>query len=144
MAGDNVRKMVYEFLGKEDEHQELHVQTVKITADAHAKLRALSELTNRSKTPIAGDLLIAAISDAIEELPNDPLDEATADKLRGVTQKWGLRSFGDYDFEPRGMRDIVLERADLLLAADDRERLEKEQADALVTVAPVGKNGVRK
>jgi plasmid stabilization system protein ParE len=143
MAGDNVRKMVYQFLGKEDEHPDFHIQTVKITEQAHAKLRGLADITKRSKTPLAADLLMAAIDDAIEALPNDPLDEATADKLRGVVRKEGFSSFGDYEFHPRGLRDIALERADLYLAAHDYEQLEKQNA-AAVSPDTAGKNGAHK
>jgi hypothetical protein len=126
MSGDNVRKMVDQILGKEDEQQLLHVQTVKISLEAHAKLRALADLTSRSKTPIAADLLMAAIDDAIEELPNDPLDEATSDKLRGITYKWGIELNA-----PRGLRDIVLERAYLLLDVEERDRWGKEKEEVV-------------
>jgi L-alanine-DL-glutamate epimerase-like enolase superfamily enzyme len=142
MAGDNVRKMVYEFLGKPGDRLPEHVQTVKITATAHAKLRALADLVaSRSKTPLAADLLMAAIDDAIEALPDEMLDEATADKLRGVYG--GKVMFGgnggtfayegvtvEVPPEPRTMREIVLERADLYLSHDEHERWEKETATA--------------
>jgi hypothetical protein len=147
MTGNNVRKMVYEFLDKPGDRLPEHVQTVKISATAHAKLRALADLVaSRSKTPLAADLLTAAIDDAIEALPDDLLDEGTADKLRGVTGSKGM--FGgkggnlvyngvnvEVPPEPRTMREIVLERADFYLSHDEHERWEKESA--VVAVANV-------
>ena len=132
---DNVRKLVFEFLGKPTDMLPEHIQTVKISATAHAKLRALADFAGRSKTPLAGDLLMAAIDDAIEALPNEPLDEATADKLRGVTQKVGLAEFssGDttYVLQPNTMREIALERADNYLSFDQLER-DKEPVESVV------------
>lgn len=141
----NVRKLVYEFLDKSLDHLPEHVQTVKISATAHAKLRALADLAGRSKTPLAANLLMAAIEDAIEALPNDPLDEATADKLRGITQKMGVHSItigGVLYDQPRTMREIALERADNYLALDELDRDE-----ALVESASADgskQNGVHK
>ncbi len=132
MRSNHVRKMVYELLGKQDDQAPLHIQTVKITEAAHAKLRALADMTARSKTPLAADLLMAAIDDAIEALPNEALDEAAADKLRGVTKRWGRSPVEfngvTYDLEPRGMRDIVLERADLYLVHDRNGRWDAAEA----------------
>ena len=154
MAG-NVRKLVYEFLGKSEDHLPEHIQTVKISATAHAKLRALSDLASgRSKTALAAELLMAAIDDAIEALPNELLDEATADKLRGVTIKRVMfgGEGGSFAYEgrtievppePRTMREIVLERADLYLSHDEHERWEKQAA---VSSGPesVSENGAHK
>ena len=142
--GENVRRLVYEFLDKPADMLPEHVQTVKISATAHAKLRALADFAGRSKTPLAAELLMAAIDDAIEALPNDPLDEATADKLRGITKKWGVSHFESggvtYDFQPRGMREIALERADNYLSFDQLER-DKEGAE-LVAADSSQQNGV--
>jgi hypothetical protein len=133
MSG-NVRKLVFEFLGKPADMLPEHVQTVKISATAHAKLRALADFAGRSKTPLAADLLMAAIDDAIEALPNEPLDEATADKLRGVTQRWGLSELEDgdttYVFHPNTMREIALERADNYLSFDEQQR-DKEAVESV-------------
>lgn len=120
-----------------------HVQTVKITEQAHARLRALADFADRSKTPLAGDLLMAAIDDAIEALPNEPLDEVTADKLRGVVEKRGVTRFElsgvVYDFpEPRGLRDIVLERAETYVEHDRWQR----ESVASTEVQPSNSNGV--
>jgi hypothetical protein len=46
-----------------------HVQTVKIGERQHQMLRALAEFTGRSKTALAGELLAAAIEDALDSLP---------------------------------------------------------------------------
>jgi hypothetical protein len=144
MSGENVRKIMFQSLGEEEELSELHIQTVKITQAAHAKLRALSDLTKRSKTPLAADLLMAAIDDAIESLPNDPLDEATAYKLRGVVVLAGSKFEADGGvFDPRGMRDIALERVDSYLAADRHEQWEKADAKRVAAEA-VSQKGVRK
>jgi hypothetical protein len=153
MTGNNVRKMVYEFLDKPGDRLPEHIQTVKISATAHAKLRALADLVaSQSKTPLAADLLTAAIDDAIEALPDDLLDEATADKLRGVIGKKGMFGGKGGNFvdkgvnievppEPRTLREIVLERADTYLSLDEHERWEKE--GAVVAVADVSSsNGV--
>jgi hypothetical protein len=134
MKVNNVRKMVYELLGKQDDQAPLHIQTVKITEAAHAKLRALGDVTSRSKTPLAADLLMAAIDDAIEALPNEPLDEATSDKLRGVVQKMGVDPLAPY-----GMRDIVLERVEAYISHDEHERWQKQQA---VVSVDASSNGV--
>jgi hypothetical protein len=112
MAKSKVNALMNELISRNEE-QRPHVQTIKISESSHAKLRALADFANRNKTPLGADLLMAAIDDAIEALPNDPLEEAVSDKLRGITGKWGVDPS-----EPYGMRDIVLERAELYLAHD--------------------------
>jgi hypothetical protein len=152
MEGNNVRTLVDEILGKPGDYLPEHVQTVKISATAHARLRALADLAGRSKTPIAADLLTAAIDDAIQALPNDPLDEATADKLRGVTKRMGVPPGGKFVHEgyaiefpmgPRSMREIALERADHYLDFDEQER-ERENEQVSMSASGASKNGARK
>jgi hypothetical protein len=53
-----------------------HIQTVKIGERQHQMLRALAEFTGRSKTAIAGELLGAAIEDALDSLPTELLEGA--------------------------------------------------------------------
>jgi hypothetical protein len=108
--------------------------TVKLPEDAYAKLRALVDLVGRPKTPLASEILVAAIDDFVEALPNEPLDQATSDKLRGVTAKKGIDPL-----EPYGMRDIVRERAEAYISHDDHQRWQKE--DAAVSAAVPSSNG---
>jgi hypothetical protein len=152
MQGNNVRTLVDEILGKPGDYLPEHVQTVKISATAHARLRALADLAGRSKTPLAADLLTAAIDDAIQALPNDPLDEAIADKLRGVTKRMGVAPGGSFQYEghtievpleARSMRDIALERAHDYLDFDEQER-ERENEQVSMAASGASKNGARK
>jgi hypothetical protein len=152
MNGNNVRTLVDDILGKPGDYLPEHIQTVKISATAHARLRALADLSGRSKTPLAADLLTAAINDAIQALPNDALDEVTADKLRGVTKRMGVPPGGSFVYEghtievpmgPRSMREIALERADQYLDFDEQER-ERENEQVSVAASGASKNGVRK
>lgn len=147
MARTKVHSLVNEIVGKTVHEEFEHVQTVKITESAHAKLRALADFANRSKTPLAGDLLMAAIDDAIEALPNDPLSADEADKLRGV-KRFGARDSGrltdQYPIEGApGLRDIVLERVQLYIEHDERERWQEQDRAAAVAVVPSSNgNGV--
>jgi hypothetical protein len=140
--------MINDIVGKTVYEEFEHIQTVKITETAHARLRALADLANRSKTPLAGDLLMAAIDDAIEALPNDPLSRAEADKLRGIVIKAGLKDVGrqidQYPIEGSpGLRDIVLERADIYISHDEHLRWEEqERAAAAAAVSSSNGNGV--
>jgi hypothetical protein len=148
MVATKVHVLVTELLGKTGYEEREHVQTVKITRTAHAKLRALADMSNQSKTALAADLLMAAIDDAVAALPNEPLDEGVADKLRGVSAPLlGVSHFerGDtvYHLEPRGIQDIVLERADNYLVHDQNEQDEKEDAQQASVVA-ASKNGAHK
>jgi hypothetical protein len=115
MARTKVHTLMNEIVGKSDYEQREHIQTVKITESSHAKLRALADLANRTKTALLADLVMAAIDDAIDALPNEPLEEAAADKLRGITAKAGIDLFG-----PRGVRDCVIDRAEFYLSIDER------------------------
>jgi plasmid stabilization system protein ParE len=56
-----------------------HIQTVKIGQRQHQMLRALAEYTGRSKTSLAADLLMAAVEDAIDSLPDEPVQGLVSD-----------------------------------------------------------------
>jgi plasmid stabilization system protein ParE len=144
MSKTKVNTLVNDLMGRNEE-QRPHVQTIKITDIAHAKLRALADYANRNKTPLAADLLMAAIDDAIEALPNEPLSRVEADKLRGIVKKFGaVRPVDQYPIEGSfGLRDIVLERADIYISHDERERWEEEdRAAAVAAVSSSNENGV--
>jgi hypothetical protein len=134
MQGNNLRKLVDRSLGAQVDTGAGHSMTVKLPEDAYAKLRALVDLVGRPKTPLASEILVAAIDDFVEALPNEPLDEATSDKLRGVIAKMGADPLAPY-----GMRDIVRERAEAYISHDDHQRWEKE--DAAVSAAAPSSNG---
>ena len=69
----NVPKLVARlWRGPEVKHDWTHTQTVKISQEAHHKLLVLAQVMGRSKSALAGDLLEAAIQDAVEALPTEP------------------------------------------------------------------------
>lgn len=77
-----------------------HIQTVRIPQSVHHQLRALSEVTGHSKSALAGELLTAAIQDAIEALPDEPfLDGGATHPETG---------------EPLSFRDMVRRRGEVL------------------------------
>ena len=134
MAGENLRRLVDRSLGTQVDSGTDHAMTVKIPEATYAKLRALVNVVGRAKTPLASDILVAAIDDFIEALPNDPLDEAMVDKLRGVSKTSSVQHFGDI-----GLRDLVLWMAKGYGLVDQQERWDKETAAA--SSEPVSQNG---
>jgi hypothetical protein len=137
MVGNNVRALMQEFLDTPGDPLPEHVQTVKISGTAHAKLRALAHMVGRSKTSLASELLTAALNDAVETLPNDPLDVVTRDRLLGVVAKGG-----DETTPLPGMRDLFFEIVENYFELDRQER-EQEQL-AIAAPAAAGRNGVHK
>jgi hypothetical protein len=141
MSGNNVRALVAEFFGKEDgpNRPRLHIQTVKISEYAHADLRALAQLSERSKTALASDLLMAAIKDAFEALPNDALDDDTVKKILGIKA-----ASGDWRHDLKGMRDVAREFSRIFFDQDQDDYAAGLGSVDLVDSEPVNQNGAHK
>jgi hypothetical protein len=124
MSGKNLSNLLSSVLGvREPESEPEHVTTVKISKSTHARLRAIAELAGRSKSAFAAELLTVAIEDFIEALPNEPVDQATQDKILGVSKR-----YGKFEPESLGILDLVLRRAEDHLSLDEHERREEQSA----------------
>ena len=72
-----------------------HMQSVRISEESHQKLIALSRVMGSTKSALAGELLEAAIDDAIGALPNEPADYARVNDYihTGEEKKVGPREY---------------------------------------------------
>jgi len=63
-----------------------HQQTIKIPEKAHQKLVVLAEFTKQTKSELASALLVAAIDDALDSLPEDDIEGFDGTTLRDLAR----------------------------------------------------------
>ncbi len=68
-----VNSLVQSFLRGDDSPDEEIGQTVYLTRKSRAQLEALSQVAKRSKTRTASQILVAALEEAINALPDEPI-----------------------------------------------------------------------
>jgi hypothetical protein len=68
-----VQDVVQSFLNGEETPSEEIAQTFYITLKGRAQLEALAQLSKRSKTRTGSQILAAALQDAINALPDEPI-----------------------------------------------------------------------
>lgn len=138
MAGENLRKLVDRSLGTgvSDLGPE-HAMTVKLSQLTYAKLRALVELVGRPKTPLASEILEAAIDDFIEALPDEfVIDTALEEKMLGLVLPSGT--------PPYTLQNLVGWAASRIMQDDaDREKAQERLLLGSIESQLSNKNGGR-
>lgn len=104
----------------------MHLQSVNIPERTHQQLRALSEITGHTKSALAAGLLVAALEDALEALPSEPMPGVFMPdrELDLLAQERGEVA----EMKPASLRDIVRKRADeLYRELLDQHHLEEQE-----------------